>query len=81
MYHQVNELIFKMILWEMKQISYCENIETVFFTERLMRISRYFDMLTTFSVLWKMDGSGSIHEVQKHFDSCERFSKRPVSIN
>jgi tryptophan 2,3-dioxygenase len=47
MYHQVNELIFKMILWEMKQISYCENIETVFFTERLMRISRYFDMLTT----------------------------------
>jgi tryptophan 2,3-dioxygenase len=52
MYHQVNELIFKMILWEMKQISYCENIETVFFTERLMRISRYFDMLTTsFSIM------------------------------
>jgi tryptophan 2,3-dioxygenase len=25
-----------------------------FFTERLMRISRYFDMLTTLSVLWKM---------------------------
>jgi tryptophan 2,3-dioxygenase len=40
-----------MILWEMKQISYCENIETVF-TERLMRISRYFDMLTTsFSIM------------------------------
>ena len=47
MYHQVNELIFKMILWEMNQISYCENIKTDFFTERLMRISRYFDMLTT----------------------------------
>jgi tryptophan 2,3-dioxygenase len=29
--YQVNELIFKMILWEMKQISYCENIETVFY--------------------------------------------------
>jgi tryptophan 2,3-dioxygenase len=29
-----------------------ENIETVFFTERLMRISRYFDMLTTsFSIM------------------------------
>jgi tryptophan 2,3-dioxygenase len=40
-----------MILWEMKQISYCENIETVFFTERLMRISRYFDMLTSFSIM------------------------------
>ncbi|HEX9150764.1 MAG TPA: tryptophan 2,3-dioxygenase family protein [Flavobacterium sp.] len=47
MYHQVNELIFKMILWEMNQISYCQGIKTDFFTERLMRISRYFDMLTT----------------------------------
>lgn len=47
MYHQVNELLFKMILWEMQQISYCEQIQTVFFTERLMRVSRYFTMLTT----------------------------------
>jgi tryptophan 2,3-dioxygenase len=47
MYHQVNELLFKMILWEINQISYCENIKTDYFTERLMRISRYFDMLTT----------------------------------
>jgi tryptophan 2,3-dioxygenase len=47
MYHQVNELLFKMILWEMNQISYCENIKTDFFAERLTRISRYFDMLTT----------------------------------
>jgi tryptophan 2,3-dioxygenase len=52
MYHQVNELIFKMILWEMRQISYNENIDALFFTERLMRISRYFDMLTTsFSIM------------------------------
>lgn len=52
MYHQVNELIFKMILWEMNQISYAQNIQTDFFTERLMRISRYFDMLTTsFSIM------------------------------
>jgi tryptophan 2,3-dioxygenase len=47
MYHQVNELIFKMILWEMQQISYAQDIKADFFTERLMRISRYFDMLTT----------------------------------
>lgn len=47
MYHQVNELIFKMILWEMQQVSYAENISTYFFTERLERISRYFEMLTT----------------------------------
>jgi tryptophan 2,3-dioxygenase len=52
MYHQVNELIFKMILWEMQQICYCDNIKTDFFTERLMRVSRYFDMLTTsFSIM------------------------------
>ena len=47
MYHQVNELIFKMILWEMQQVSYAENITTHFFKERLERISRYFEMLTT----------------------------------
>lgn len=47
MYHQVNELIFKMILWEINQISNCEKPETAFFTERVSRISRYFDMLTT----------------------------------
>lgn len=47
MYHQVNELIFKMILWEMSQIGYTATITTDFFVERLMRISRYFDMLTT----------------------------------
>jgi tryptophan 2,3-dioxygenase len=47
MYHQVNELLFKMILWEMEQICKNDNLETEFFTDRLMRISRYFDMLTT----------------------------------
>ena len=47
MYHQVNELLFKMILWEIHQVSHCPKPETDFFTERLMRISRYFDMLTT----------------------------------
>ena len=47
MYHQVNELLFKMILWEIQQISNQENIQTTFFAERLTRVSRYFDMLTT----------------------------------
>ncbi|WP_369752931.1 tryptophan 2,3-dioxygenase family protein [Flavobacterium sp. WC2409] len=47
MYHQVNELIFKMILWEMNQIGYSQNSNAEFFSERLMRVSRYFDMLTT----------------------------------
>ena len=47
MYHQVNELLFKMILWEINQICHTDKPETKFFTERLHRISRYFDMLTT----------------------------------
>ena len=44
-YHQINELLFKMILWEMEQIANKENLNALFFIERLERISRYFDML------------------------------------
>src|SRR6187549_1206377 len=52
MYHQVNELIFKMILWEIDQIANTENIQVAFFSERLSRITRYFDMLTnSFSIM------------------------------
>jgi tryptophan 2,3-dioxygenase len=47
MYHQVNELLFKMILWEVEQLCHNEAPSTSYFTEKLMRISRYFDMLTT----------------------------------
>ncbi len=47
MYHQVNELLFKMILWEINQITENQNLTTKFFAERLQRVSRYFDMLTT----------------------------------
>ncbi len=46
MYHQVNELLFKMILWEIDQISLSkEAISAEKFSKHLMRISRYFDML------------------------------------
>lgn len=47
MYHQVNELLFKMILWEIYQLCHTVKPKTPYFTEKLMRISRYFDMLTT----------------------------------
>jgi tryptophan 2,3-dioxygenase len=47
MYHQINELLFKMILWEIDQVSNSQSIEAGFFTEKLRRISRYFDMLST----------------------------------
>jgi tryptophan 2,3-dioxygenase len=46
MYHQINELLFKMILWEMGQISHTEDIEPEKFTMHLMRVSRYFDVLS-----------------------------------
>jgi tryptophan 2,3-dioxygenase len=47
MYHQINELLFKMILWEIDQLCHTEKPGTDYFTDKLMRISRYFDMLTT----------------------------------
>lgn len=53
MYHQVNELLFKMILWEIEQICHTEKPETEYFTDKLMRISRYFDMLTTSFTIMK----------------------------
>lgn len=46
-YHQINELLFKMILWEIEQIAAHENLTTTFFATRLNRISRYFDMLSS----------------------------------
>src|SRR5690606_29401451 len=47
MYHQINELLFKMILWEIDQVAQNEEIDAAFFSEKLMRVSRYFDMLAS----------------------------------
>ncbi|PWK20363.1 tryptophan 2,3-dioxygenase family protein [Xanthomarina spongicola] len=47
MYHQINELLFKMILWEIDQVANTVHIEPEFFSTKLMRVSRYFDMLTS----------------------------------
>lgn len=46
-YHQINELIFKMILWEIEQVAENNALTAEFFESKLMRISRYFDMLST----------------------------------
>lgn len=52
MYHQINELLFKMILWEIEQIADKKSLDSKFFSERLFRISRYFDMLSSsFSIM------------------------------
>jgi tryptophan 2,3-dioxygenase len=46
MYHQINELLFKMILWEISQVQCAETISTQKFSMHLDRVSRYFDMLS-----------------------------------
>tara|TARA_B100000767_G_scaffold261832_1_gene273887 strand:- start:1787 stop:2704 length:918 start_codon:yes stop_codon:yes gene_type:complete len=52
MYHQVNELFFKMILWEIDQVAKSTQITADKFTMHLNRISRYFDTLcNSFSVM------------------------------
>jgi len=52
MYHQVNELFFKMILWEIDQVAKSTQITADKFTMHLNRISRYFDILcNSFSVM------------------------------
>jgi tryptophan 2,3-dioxygenase len=52
MYHQVNELLFKMILSEIEQVANAENIEIDFFVNRLGRINRYFDVLiSSFAIM------------------------------
>lgn len=52
MYHQINELLFKMILWEAEQVTTNNHLTAPFFAEKLNRISRYFDMLSSsFSIM------------------------------
>jgi len=52
MYHQVNELLFKMILWEIDQVAKPIKVSAEKFTMHLQRISRYFDMLcSSFTVM------------------------------
>lgn len=51
MYHQISELLFKMILTEIKQVAE-NNFGVAEFTEKIMRVSRYFDVLTSsFSIM------------------------------
>lgn len=47
MYHQINELLFKMILWEIEQVAKDDVPNAKKFAKHLMRVSRYFDMLSS----------------------------------
>jgi tryptophan 2,3-dioxygenase len=54
MYHQITELYFKLIIWELEQIAEKEPLDGKFFKERLERVNMYFDQLiSSFAVMWK----------------------------
>ncbi len=44
-YHQITELYFNLVLWEMEQIAIKESLDKIFFVARLKRIIRYFQNL------------------------------------
>ncbi|MCW5912938.1 MAG: tryptophan 2,3-dioxygenase [Cyclobacteriaceae bacterium] len=51
-YHQITELYFNLVLWELEQIAEKENLQETFFVERLDRINRYFELLeNSFTVM------------------------------
>lgn len=64
MYHQINELLFKMVLWEIEQVYLASPITPQKFSLHLTRISRYFDMLAgSFTIM----GDGMQHEQYMQF--------------
>lgn len=44
-YHQITELYFKLVLIEMETLAYTKSLTSDFFTQRLIRINRYFENL------------------------------------
>jgi tryptophan 2,3-dioxygenase len=72
MYHQVNEILFKMMLWELEQVSKKEDLTIDFFAEKLYRVSRYVDVLaSSFEVM----GDGMSMEQYQKF----RYTLTPAS--
>lgn len=53
MYHQINELLFKMVLVEIEQVAKSQELTAQLFTTKLMRVSRYFDILTSSFTIMK----------------------------
>ncbi len=51
-YHQITELYFNLILWEIEQISARDNVDEAFFVARMGRVIRYFTLLeNSFAVM------------------------------
>jgi len=53
-YHQITELYFNLIIWEIEQVAENESCDAVFFAQRLERIIGYFEhLIASFGVMWK----------------------------
>lgn len=53
-YHQITELYFNLIIWELEQLSAKEDLDAAFFKQRINRVIMYFDLLiSSFAVMWK----------------------------
>ncbi|WP_114748859.1 tryptophan 2,3-dioxygenase family protein [Pleomorphovibrio marinus] len=53
-YHQITELYFNLIIWELEQLSAKEDLDVAFFKQRISRVIMYFDLLiSSFAVMWK----------------------------
>ncbi len=51
-YHQITELYFNLVLWEIEQIAEDENVSEKFFIERMKRINNYFkNLVHSFSIM------------------------------
>lgn len=46
LYHQITELYFRLILWEIEQVAFKVDLDETFFITRLERITRYFKHLS-----------------------------------
>lgn len=67
-YHQITELYFTLILWEIDQLANASTLDETFFVERIGRVNRYFQQLRdSFSIM--------VHGMEK-----EQFLKFRMSL-
>ena len=52
-YHQITELYFKLIIWELTQVVEQEVLNVLEFKEKVKRVTRYFDMLVSSFIVMK----------------------------
>lgn len=51
-YHQITELYFKLILWELEQVCFKEDINEAYFIEKIERLIRYFrHLINSFEIM------------------------------